>query len=174
MLLAACQFCRTCRWGFVVPRWLVQVLHPPQWFENPTIAIFKDPLRKIIIQIKLVGMSMIFLCTKPRLTKCDGSWVLSKKIKCYIYFSTSCHVRNFLFFHKIGLIENCSIWRSVSMQNLMLHLTGESFACTSEVKRSSFSNGWSYGIKIMASKLPSMARPPYWISWKPTSWFKSG
>jgi hypothetical protein len=35
-----------------------------------TIATFKN---KIMIQIKLIGMSMISYCTKVHLSKCNGS-----------------------------------------------------------------------------------------------------
>jgi hypothetical protein len=38
-----------------------------------TIAIFKTALNKIMIQIKLIGMSMISYCTKVLLSKCNGS-----------------------------------------------------------------------------------------------------
>jgi hypothetical protein len=40
--------------NFMVPRLLVQVLHLPQNFENPTIAIFRTPLQRIMFHVKLV------------------------------------------------------------------------------------------------------------------------
>jgi hypothetical protein len=38
-----------------------------------TIVILKTASNKIIIQIKLIGMSMISYYTKAHLTKCDSS-----------------------------------------------------------------------------------------------------
>jgi hypothetical protein len=38
-----------------------------------TIAIFKNCVNQKIIQIKLIGMSMIFYYTKVHLFKCNGS-----------------------------------------------------------------------------------------------------
>jgi hypothetical protein len=38
-----------------------------------TIAIFKTASNKIMIQIKLAGMSMISYYTKVHLSKCNGS-----------------------------------------------------------------------------------------------------
>jgi hypothetical protein len=42
-----------------------------------TIYIFRTLSNKIIIQVKLVGMSKNFHCTKLHLYKCNGSWVVS-------------------------------------------------------------------------------------------------
>jgi hypothetical protein len=44
-----------------------------------TIAIFKTYVNKIMIQIKLIGMSMISYYTKVHLSKCNGSRVVSTK-----------------------------------------------------------------------------------------------
>jgi hypothetical protein len=65
----------------MVPRWLVQVLHPRQKFQYPTIAIKKKKKkeRKLMIQIKLLGTSMTFHCNKLSLPKCKYSLVFSIK-----------------------------------------------------------------------------------------------
>jgi hypothetical protein len=71
----------------------------------------KGPLKKIITQIKLVDMSMIFNCTKLCLSKYNYLWAVA--IKQNVNFkSIACHVRIFRFCQKWFIL-----WRSVSIQN---------------------------------------------------------
>jgi hypothetical protein len=86
--------------------------------------------KKIMIQIKLVGMSIIFHCTKLRLSKWNGSWVVS--IKQNVNFKFQLHtVFTFMVSCKICLIKIC--------QQTKFHgpmFTGASFAATTEVWKS--------------------------------------
>jgi hypothetical protein len=87
----------------------------------PPSPYSEAPSMKIMIQIKLVGMSIIFHCTKLRLSKWNGSWVVS--IKQNVNFKFQLHtVFTFLVFCKMCLIK---IWKSVSKQNFMVPCSQE-------------------------------------------------
>jgi hypothetical protein len=48
-------------------------VYPNMTSKFRTIAIFKNCVKKTMIQIKLIGMCMIFYETKVHLSKCNGS-----------------------------------------------------------------------------------------------------
>jgi hypothetical protein len=109
-----------------------QIFHPPQQFENPTIAIFKRSVKKIIIQTNLVGMSMISHCTRLRLYKCNGSWVVSLKQNVRFNLELTAMFL-FLVFGKGGLIKSFSssddlsdvkiLWPYVDWSKFWIHLS---------------------------------------------------
>jgi hypothetical protein len=75
------------------------------------------PTKKIMIQIKLVGMSMIFHCTKIDLSKCNSSLVVSIKQNFYFYFQLPA-MFVFLFFRKSYLIKRCSSSEGLSVYKI--------------------------------------------------------
>jgi hypothetical protein len=87
-----------------------------------------------MIQIKLVGMSLISYYTKVHLSKWNGSWVVSTKQTINLNIQTAA-MFVFFVFDKNGLIKSCSSFEDISVF-LKFHgptLTGASFASTSEV-----------------------------------------
>jgi hypothetical protein len=68
----------------------------------------KAPSKKIMVQIKLVDMPMIFQCTQFNLTKCNCSWVLLK----FNIQSSSMFI--YLDSHKCGLMKSCSFSKDLS------------------------------------------------------------
>jgi hypothetical protein len=73
----------------------------------------QDPLKKIIIQVQLVGVSIIYHCTKLRLPKCNGSWVVAIKQKLILNINRP-PCSNLFVFRKSGLIKNCSSSKDLS------------------------------------------------------------
>jgi hypothetical protein len=63
----------------------------------PLTPCSKVQTKTIVIQTKLVARSMILHCTKRRLSKCNGSWVISIKQNVHLKFQLhlQCNVRNF-------------------------------------------------------------------------------
>jgi hypothetical protein len=100
----------------MVPSWSVQVLHPRQ-YENPTIAIFKIPLKKIIIQIKLVGTSMIVHCTSLILSSAAVN-DLSQQNKMLILNRPSCS--DFFFSQKWFYSKFFIPWRYTRINSFMV------------------------------------------------------
>jgi hypothetical protein len=87
----------------------------------------------MMIQTKLVGMSIFFYYTKVHLSKCKGSWVVSTKQT--MNFNIQLAAMFVLFvFNKNGLIKS---WSPLKIyQYTKFHvptLTGSSFASISEV-----------------------------------------
>jgi hypothetical protein len=129
----------------------------------PPSTYSKSPLKKITIQIKLVGMPMIFYCTKPRFFyKCNGAWVIVS-VKQNVNYNFQPPAMFVVLFQKSYL--KSFIWRPTSIQNFLVPrrlVQGshppQKFECHP------FCNGWKYIIKIMALRSPSMASPLYWIS----------
>jgi hypothetical protein len=76
-------------------------------FKIPPSSYPKRPINKIIIQLELVDMSIIFQCAKRRLPKCNGSWVVAIKpnVK-FKYQPLAMYV--FLVFHENGPNKSCS------------------------------------------------------------------
>jgi hypothetical protein len=116
----------------MVPHWLAQVLHSPQQFEDPTITTFEET------QIELVGMSMIFHCTKLCLSKCNGSWFLP--IKQTVNFNVQLPTMFvFLFSLSAQVVLLKAVYPLKICQHTTYHgptLTGASFAYTSVVWKS--------------------------------------
>jgi hypothetical protein len=126
----------------------------------PPSPYSKGPLKETIIQINLVGMSIIFHCIKPRLPKWNGSWVVS--IQENVNFN--CPPRSYLVFHKSGLSKNCSssvalseyISRSyVDCCKFCINIWSSDIHQTGVVK--------PIALKIMALRSSSMAWPSYQI-----------
>jgi hypothetical protein len=67
-----------------------------------------------MIQIKLVGMSIIFYYTKVHLSKCNGSWGASTKLTMNFNIQLSA-MFVFLVFDKNGLIKGCSSFEDLSV-----------------------------------------------------------
>jgi hypothetical protein len=74
-------------------------------FHLSSLKIPPSPLKTI--PVKLVGTSMIFYCTKPRLSKCNGLLVISMKQNINLYFNPS-HSRIFFISSKSGLVKSSS------------------------------------------------------------------
>jgi hypothetical protein len=119
---------------------------------------------KIIIQIKLVGMSMISYYTKVHLSKCNGSWVVSTKKLWILTFNwPPC---SFFFFDKNNLFKSCSSFEDLSVYKIpWSHFDWCKFCIhlrSLNVRQFGMVEGTR--LKSMASRSPSMAWPPYWIS----------
>jgi hypothetical protein len=130
----------------------------------PPTSYSKGPSKKIIIQTKLAGMSLIFHCAKPRLYKCNASWVVS--IKQYVNFKYQQPAYFvFLVFRKNGLTKSHSSsedlseykisWSYVNWRKFCIHLN------CSNVRHSGMVAATAQ--ETIASRSPSMAGPPYWI-----------
>jgi hypothetical protein len=114
-----------------------------------------------MIQIKLIGMSMISYYTKVHLSTCNGSWVISTKQNVNFNIQTT---TMFVFFvlDKNGLIKSCSsyedlsvfkiAWSHVDWCKFFIHLR------SLNVRHFGMLQGT--GLISMASRPPSMAWPP--------------
>jgi hypothetical protein len=130
-----------------------------------TIPYLKTASNKIIIQIKLIGMSMISYYTKLHLKKSNVSWVLSAKQTMNFNIQTAA-MFVFFVFGKNGHIKSCSSiedlsvhkisWSHVDWCKFCIHLT------SLNVRHFGMLEG--IGLKSTASRSLSMAWPPYWIS----------
>jgi hypothetical protein len=92
----------------------------------------KTASNKRMIQIKLIGMSMISYYTKVHLSKCNSSWVVSTKQNTNFNIQTPCSY--FLFLTKMVLLKvvhPLKIYQYTKFHGPML--TGASFLSTSEV-----------------------------------------
>jgi hypothetical protein len=86
-----------------------------------------------MIQLKLIGMSMISYYTKVNLSKCNGSWVVSTKQTMNFNIQTAA-MFVFFVFDKISLItfvHPLKIYQYTKFHGPTL--TGASFAYASEV-----------------------------------------
>jgi hypothetical protein len=100
-----------------------------------------------MIQIKLIGMSMISYYTKVHL--CNGSWVVSTEQTMNFNIQTAA-MFVFLVFDKNGLIKSCSSFAdlSVSIQNFMVpRWLVQVLHPPQKFERPPFWNGWKYVIK---------------------------
>jgi hypothetical protein len=79
-----------------------------------TIVIFKNCVKQNMIQIKLIGMSMISYYTKVNLSKYNGSLVVSTKQTMNFNIQTPAM---FVFFvsDKNGLPKSCSSFKDLSV-----------------------------------------------------------
>jgi hypothetical protein len=84
-----------------------------------------------MIQIKLIGMSMISYETIVNLSKCNSSWVVSTEQTMNFNIQKAA-MFVFFVFDKNGLIKMCSSFEDLSKFHGPT-LTGASFASTSEV-----------------------------------------
>jgi hypothetical protein len=103
----------------------------PQHFEPS--PYLKTASNKIMIQIKLIGMSMISYYTKVHLSKCNGSRVVSTKRTINFNIQTAA-MFVFLFLTKMVLLK--VVHPLKVYQYSKFHgptLIGASFASTSEV-----------------------------------------
>jgi hypothetical protein len=76
---------------------------------------------------------MISYYTKVRMSKCNGSWVLSTKQTMNFNIQTVAMFVIFVF-DKNGIIKSCSSFQDLSVYKVYgLTLTGASFSSTSEV-----------------------------------------
>jgi hypothetical protein len=131
-----------------------------------TISIFKSFVKRRNIQIRVVAMSIIFYCPTPHVSKWNGSWVFPQnkiwivtfnRLKClYCWFLT-----------KIVRI-------SISTNNFMgPRWMAYVFYPPQKSECPPFWYGWTYGIKIAASRSPSTAWPPYPVSQISANWYKN-
>jgi hypothetical protein len=67
-----------------------------------------------MLQIELIGMSMIFYYTKVHLSKCNDSWVVSTKQTMNFNIRTAA-IFVFFVFGKNGLIKSCSSFEDLSV-----------------------------------------------------------
>jgi hypothetical protein len=129
-----------------------------------TIAIFKNCV-KLMIQIKLVGMSMIFYYTKVRLSKCNGSWVVSTKQTANFNIQLAVMLVFFVF-DKTGLVNSCSSFEDLSVYKISWSYVDWCKFCihlrSLNVRHFGIVEGT--GLKSTASRSPSMEWPSYWIS----------
>jgi hypothetical protein len=128
-----------------------------------TIAIFKNCVKQNNETIKLIGMFMISSYTKVHLCKCNGSWVVStKKIRILTFKRPPCSY----FFHKNGLIKSCSSFEDLSVYKISWSHVDRCKFCIhlGSLNVLNFGMFEGTGLKSMASRSPSMAWPPYWIS----------
>jgi hypothetical protein len=115
----------------------------------PPSPYSKSPSKKIMIKIKLVSMSMIFHCTRLRLSncKCKGSWGISTKQNVNFKFQLR-PMFLFLVSRKSGPIKSCSSsedlsadrisWSRFDWCEFFMHLRSLDVI---------FWNCWRYGIK---------------------------
>jgi hypothetical protein len=101
-----------------------------------------------MIQIKLIGMSMISYYTKVHLSKSNGSWVASTKPTMNFNIQTTA-MFVFFVFDKNGLIKSCSSFGDISMQNFMVpRWLVQVLHPPQKFEHAPFWNGWRYGIKL--------------------------
>jgi hypothetical protein len=123
--------------------------------KNPPLPYLKGPFKEIIIQTKLVGMSMTFHCSKLHLCKCNGSVVISIKQMLILNVNRPPCSLLFVFFHKNGLIKSCSSSEDLSEYKMSMVLCSVVKLPHSPQKfeHLPFLNGCSYGIKKYGVKV---------------------
>jgi hypothetical protein len=145
-----------------------------EWFSVYHNITSKFRTIAIMIQIKLIGMSMISYYTKVHLSKCNGSWVVSSKQTMNFNIQTAAVFVFFLFLTKTLLLK--VVHPLKLYQYTKFHgptLTGASFASTSEVWSSPFWNGWRYGITKYGVEVTFNGMISLLNFIKSTNWFKS-
>jgi hypothetical protein len=71
-----------------------------------------------MIQIKLVGMPMIFYYTKVHLSSCNGSWVVSTKQTMNFKIQTAAIFVFFVFTKIVSLIKSCPSFEDLSVYKI--------------------------------------------------------
>jgi hypothetical protein len=101
-----------------------------------------------MIQIKLIGMSMISYYTRFHLSKFNGSWVVSTKQTVNYNIQTAAMFVFFCFWQKWSYQKLFILWRSISVQNFMFpRWLVQVLHPPQKFERPPFLNGWSYGIR---------------------------
>jgi hypothetical protein len=127
-----------------------------------TITIFKNASNKRMIQIKLIGMSMISYCTKVRLSKYNGSWVVSTEQTMNFNIQLAAM---FVFFvsDKNCLTKSCSSFEELSIfKTLRSHVDWCKFCIhLRRLNDRHFGTGWryrnkKYGIEVTFSGMTSL------------------
>jgi hypothetical protein len=120
---------------------------------------------KIMIQIKLIGMFMISYYTKVHLSSCNGSLVVSTKQTMNFNIQMAA-MFVFLFLTKIVLLKSCSSFEDLSVYKISWsHVDWcKFFIYLRSLNVRHFGMVEGTGLKSTASRSPSMAWPPYWIS----------
>jgi hypothetical protein len=130
-----------------------------------TIATFKNCVKQKMIQIELIGMSMISYYTKLHLSKCNGSWVVFTKQTMNFNIQLAA-MFVFFVFDKNSIIKSCSSFEYLSVYKISWsHVDWCKFCIhlgSLNVRRFVMVEGT--GLKITASRSPPMTWPPYWIS----------
>jgi hypothetical protein len=125
-----------------------------EWFSvypnitSPPSPYLKTASNKIMIQIKLIGMSMISYYAKVHLSKCNGSWAVSTKQTMNFNIQTAAMFVFVCFWQKWSYWKLFILWRSVSIQNFMVprwlvHVLHP----PQKFERPAFWSGWRFGIK---------------------------
>jgi hypothetical protein len=130
-----------------------------------TIVIFKNCVKQNNGSNKTCRTSMIFYYTKVNLSKCNGSWIVSTKQNMNFNIQTTAM---FVFFvlDKNGLTKSNSSFEDLSVYKISLSCVDWCKFCihlrSSNVRH--FGMVEDTGSISTASRSPSMAWPPYWIS----------
>jgi hypothetical protein len=113
-----------------------------------------------MIQIKLVGMTMIFYHTKHHWSNCNSSWVISIKKNTKFNFQPPSTFFTLLVFYKNDLNECLFILcSSISTHNFRVPCWSvQVLHPPQKAKHPLFRNGWQYGIKCMALRSPAVGR----------------
>jgi hypothetical protein len=100
-----------------------------------------------MIQIKLIGMSMISYSTNVHLSLCNGSWVVSTKQNMNFNIQTAA-MFVFFVFNKNGLIKSCSSFADLSVYKIFMvpHWLVQVLHPPQKFERPPFCNAWRYGI----------------------------
>jgi hypothetical protein len=113
----------------------------------PPLPYSKGALKKIIVQIKLVAMFMIFECTELYSSKCNGSWVVSIKQNVNFKFQPPT-MFYFCFIAKLFLYNLFILWISILVQNAMdPRWLVQVLHPPQKYERSLFWNGCSKGVR---------------------------
>jgi hypothetical protein len=99
-----------------------------------------------MVQIKLIGMSMISYYTKVHLSKCNGLWVVSTKQTMNFNIQTAAM---FVFFwQKLSYLKLFIVCRSISVHKFMVpRWPVQVLHPPQKFERPPLWNGWRYGIK---------------------------
>jgi hypothetical protein len=125
-----------------------------------------------MIQIKLVGMSMISYYTKVDLSEWNGSWVVSTEQK--INFNIQTAAMFVFFLTKNGLIKSCSSFEDLSEKNFMVpRWLMQVLHPPQKFERPPFWNSWRYGIKKYGVEVTFNGMTSILNFIKSTNWFKS-
>jgi hypothetical protein len=101
-----------------------------------------------MIQIKLIGMSMISYYTKVHLSTCNGSWVVSTDQTMNFNMQTAAMFEFLCFWQKWSYFKLFIVWRSMSIQNCMVpRWLVQVLHPPQKFERPPFWNGWRYGIR---------------------------
>jgi hypothetical protein len=130
----------------MVPHWLVQILHPPQWFENPTIDIFRRSVKENNYSNKT--SRFVHDISLYKLYLSNGSWVaaIKKNIN-----RPPCSY--FPFLTKMVLLKVVHPPKIIRIQNFMVvHWVLQVLRSPQKCEHLPFWNGYSYSIKNYGMK----------------------